>query len=144
MKKEKFESGQSIVDFSRIFADAMEECLKNSGLLEEGYKLRVIVEREWQLPGMDRPISCTIDLESPDNDCRKSFVMHKSNSKGWENIAKPKCDDDGTVSPEISSFEKAARVYKAGKAAEKSFAPDGLWLSSHDDYRDVDSGRTVK
>ena len=144
MKKEKFESGQIIVDFSRIFADAMEECLKNSGLLEDGYKLMVIVQNEWMRPNMDRPISCTIDLESPDNDCRKSFVMHKSNSKGWENIAKPKCDDDGTVSPEISSFEKAARVFKAGKKAEKPFAPDGLWLSSRDDYCDVDCRGAVK
>ena len=144
MKKEMYESAQSIMDFSQIFADAMNECMTNAGLLADGFTLKVIVQNPRKVNGTDDVISCTIDMSGNGKSFNEVFIRHKNLQKGWEKIASPRCDDDGTVSPEISSFEKAARVFKAGQKAEKPFAPDGLWLSSRDDYCDVDCRGTMK
>lgn len=140
MKKEMYEAGISVSDFSKIFADAMFECLQNSGLLEEGYRLYVEVCKPRKV--CDSMLKAEVAIRKSNAEIDEDFIFQKIEGKGWETINVPRCNSG--ADPALSSFEKAARVFKAGKAAEKPFAPDGLWLSSHDDYRDVDSGRTVK
>lgn len=146
MNGKQYETAQMIMQFSRIFADAMRECMEHSGLLDEGYQLRVNVQQQHLLSTGDTLLN-TIYLDR-DSTVRKDDFMvdqvcqFKDITKGWYVIDDP-IIKSGAAPAEVRIGNAAAEVYRAGKKPEKPFAPDGLWLSSRDNYDPVDCGGKV-
>ena len=62
MTQKQYEVGQVIMQMSRIFAKAMAECMKNSGLVDEGYVLSVRVQEGYKIdPGYTLTGSVTLE-----------------------------------------------------------------------------------
>lgn len=143
MTQKQYEVGQVIMQMSRIFAKAMAECMKNSGLVDEGYVLSVRVQEGYKIdPGYTLTGSVTLEpkeLGSTEEYFNNSFCNHYYEEKGWMVVNDPVIKT-GAVPPVVRTAETAARVYGSRKEAEKEFAPDGLWISRYDDPNPVDGG----
>ena len=142
MNQQQYEAGQTIMQMSRIFAKAMRECMKNSGLLDDGFELHIKV---WQPTEMeDVVLTETVSLEPKDyvsleHYHANSFDNHCYEGKGWVVINDPivKC---GAVPPTVRTVETANRIFSGRKEVQKETPPDGLWISKYNDPYPVDLG----
>lgn len=143
MTQQQYEAAQTIMQFSRIFADAMRECMKNSGLLDDGYELHLDVDVVELTHQPDDPIICTAKIHKnvqKHEDWMDDRITHfKFWQEGWRVNADPVIKT-GNVPPEVRISETASRVYGSGKKTEKPFAPDGYWISRYDCPDPVDGG----
>ena len=99
MDRKQFEAGKTIMGLSRLFADSMEECLNNCGLLGNGYKLYVSIGTDTDTcVGIVRS---SINLQTHDNRFpAQSFCMHKYLGEGWDVLREPERvqpDDSGAA-----------------------------------------------
>ena len=141
MTRKQYEAAQIIMQMSRTFSRAMYECMQNAGLLDEGYVLDVNVRKPYEVI-KGTYLRCAVELcqdvsikEWLDN----RMCVHDYVKEGWVVIDDPVVRS-GCVPPDVRTADTAAEVYRAGKTAEKPFAPDGLWLSRYDDPCDVGGG----
>ncbi len=142
MTQQQYEAGQTIMQMSRIFAKAMRECMKNSGLLDEGYELRINVWQPEETEGFIITESIRLDpkeISSASEYEEKAFNNHYHVGKGWVVINDPiiKC---GAVPPTVRTVETANRVFNGRKEVQKETPPDGLWISKYNDPYPVDLG----
>lgn len=143
MTDKRYADMVAIMQFSRIYTEQMHKCLKDSGMLDEGYHLRMWVGN---FVGNDDIMKATIELENNTFEIGTE-EWHKSRmdqemfeERGWFVSADPKTEIGG-IPPEIRIDNRTKdRVERKGKTGEKPYPPDGLWISSRYDPSDVDSG----
>ena len=128
MNKEQFEVARAIMELSKAFADQMRKSMVRSGLLEDGYTLRVNVFPQY---AMDDGSILRNTVEVTNLTYEESFNAFEFLKKGWETIHEPKIDE-GTTDAECKRDPESEKD-GAGTEAEKPLAPDGLWISSADD-----------
>lgn len=137
-----------IMQFSRIFSEQMYKCLANSGLLKQGYSLKIEVCRESYGFGDEVLTSC-IELEkdicTADDWDETHMCQMKMSGKEWMVHADPLAEE-GTVPPEVH-FRKdrecgsaESRPQDAGKDSDKPYPPFDMWVGSADDPADVGGG----
>lgn len=146
MNQKQYDAGQTIMQMSRIFAKAMRECMKNSGLLDSGYELNIKI---WQPDdiGGGNTITESIRLDPKEINSaaeyeEKAFSNHCYEEKGWVVINDP-IIKPGTVPPIVRTIETANRVFGSRKETAKATPPDGLWISRYNDPYPVDLGVSV-
>lgn len=128
MNKEQFETAQAIMELSKAFADQMRKSMVRSGLLEDGYTLRVNVFPQY---AMDDGSILRNTVEVTNLTYEESFNAFKFMKKGWETIHEPKIDARTTDAE--CKRDPESKEDGAGTEAEKHLAPDGLWISAADD-----------
>ena len=144
MDQKQYEDMRTIMQFGRLFADAMSRAMKHSGLLEKDYELTIEVKRT-ELSGMEEHNCIISEVQLKQNVLRNDkyqdsqMTDYKFEKEGWLVINDPVVKS-GIVPPEVRTRETAARIYQTGKAEEKPAAPDGLWISRYDDPYPVDGG----
>ena len=128
MNKEQFEVAQAIMELSKAFADQMRKSMIRSGLIEDGYTLRVHVFPQYTLPD-GTPLRNTVEITNGTYD--ESFNAFEYLKEGWETMHEPEIDA-GTADAECKR-DPESEEDGAGTETEKPLAPDGLWISSADD-----------
>lgn len=143
MNQQQYEAAHTILEFSRLFADAMRRAMENAGLLDEDFELHISVEKLELDYDPENPILADVELcrhvlRNPDF-MKDRMMQFEYFQKGWVVSADPvvKC---GSVPPTVGIEKKASGVFGSGEKAEKPTPPDGLWVSVHDDYPPVDRG----
>ena len=143
MTDKRYADMTTIMQFCRIFSDQMHKCLKHTGMLDEGYSLRIWVGN---YVGTDDIMKVTIELENNSlgigtDEWKKSRMQQEMyEERGWFVHADPKAEV-GSIPPEIRYEDRTKNGMEGkGKAGEKPYPPDGLWVSSRYDPSDVDSG----
>lgn len=143
MTQDQYEKMATIMQCGRIFAEQIHKCMENSGLLDQGYSFDVRMTNGCCLEdGADTykveltKDICTIPIEEYK---KTSMEQYKFGRKGWTIYLDPVAKK-GTVPPEVR-VAKADDSKGRAKAATKPYPPDGLWLSSRDDYPYVDGGK---
>ena len=129
MNKEQFEVAQAIMELSKAFADQMRKSMIRSGLLEDGYTLRVNVFPQYAINDDNSILRNTVEITNLTYE--ESFNAFEFLKKGWETIHEPEIDA-GTADAECKR-DPESEEDGAGTETEKPFAPDGLWISSADD-----------
>ena len=142
MTQKQYEDMRTIMQFGRIFADAMRRAMVNAGLVDQDFILEVQVQNE--------------DIGDPDNHCISTVELWKHpvrnedyqesrmadfkfEKEGWEVVADPVVKP-GIVPPEVRTMETATRVFESRKTVQKETPPDGLWISNYDNPYPVDLG----
>ena len=143
MTQDQYEKMATIMQCGRIFAEQIQKCMENSGLMEQKYEFSLrITNGCYMEDGAD-----VIKVELDKNIChtdeeeykKTSMEQYKFGRKGWMIYLDPVAKK-GTVPPEVR-ISKADDSQGRAKAATKPYPPDGLWLSSRDDYPYVDGGK---
>ena len=141
MTDKQYADIETMMMFGRIFADQMYKCLKNTGLLAEGYQMELYVgQKVGDLRNTFVEVEKNIaDVGYPD--WKKSSARHSKCEGGeWCVAFDPKAEA-GSVPPEVH-IRKESRTNKAavGANANKPYPPDGLWIGSFNHDSDVDGG----
>jgi hypothetical protein len=143
MNQKQYEDMRTIMQFGRLFADAMRRAMINSGLLEQDYEMVVHI-KNYEIdahPGSNLVGEVALKKYPARNEdwYETSLVDFKFEKEGWmvnhDIVVKP-----GSLPPDVRIAEKAGRVYQSREEGTKPFAPDGLWLSSRDNCDPVDGG----
>lgn len=141
MTQKQYEDMRTIMQFGRLFADAMRRAMINAGLTKQDFSLKVDVENE-DIGAKDNLV-CTVELMK--NPCRNDDYQEsrmadfRFEKGGWEVVSDPVVKS-GIVPPEVRTMETATRVFEVRKETQKEFAPDGLWISQYDNPYPVDFG----
>jgi len=141
MTDKQYADIETMMMFGRIFADQMYKCLKNTGLLAEGYQMQLLIGQVVK----DR-ITTSVEISKNIIDVgyeewKKTSTRHSRDfEKEWWVAYDPKAEA-GSVPPEVR-IPKGKRTYKAtvGANANKPYPPDGLWIGSFNHDSDVDGG----
>ena len=143
MTQQQYEAGQTIMQMCRIFSKAMRDCMKNSGLLADGYELNIKVWQPEDIGGAVITESIRLDpheVGSVEEYEEKSFSNHCYEREGWVVINDP-IIKPGTVPPTVRTVETAERAFGRRKTVQTATPPDGLWISKYDDPYPVDGGQ---
>ena len=142
MNQKQYDAARQIMQFSRLFADAMRKIMENNGLFDLDFTLDVRVEK-LSIEGLYGICEYQGDIglvRRPTlHDDWETDYMHemKVKGKGWVVHSDPMLNS-GVVPPTVRTMETAERVYGEGKKTEKPTPPDGLWISRYDDPYPVD------
>ena len=147
MDQKQYDDMATIMQFGILFATAMRRAMKNCGLLDKGFFLSVSSEDIVSFDGTHITGSVRLnryfDHENPKmlkEDHSDDMSQIEFDGERWSVIDDPYAKA-GTVPPEVRASDGLKDVYKgAGKASAKAYPPDGLWLSSRDDYSFLDGG----
>lgn len=139
MTQKQYDDMTSIMQFGRTFSDMMRKAMENCGLLQKGFFFNVDVcpvecEDGTVIMGAVR-LRHRYDIES---DHEEDMEQLEYNGERWCVINDPYAKT-GTVPPEIRAEKKSNDRQGMGKASGKPYPPDNLWISSRDNYSDVDS-----
>lgn len=139
MTQKQYEDMRTIMQFGRLFADAMRRAMINAGLTGQDFSLGVDVKNE-DIGSKDNLV-CTVELMK--NPCRNDDYMEsrmadfRFEKGGWEVVTDPVVKS-GIVPPEVRTTETAFRIYESRTEVQKESPPDGLWISKFDDPYPVD------
>ena len=147
MTVSEYNRRQCILQLCRIFADQMQKCMENAGLIKEGFHLNLHVGKEQY---GDETEFCSVELEESINDVGSSqwektrMLQVKLEGKGWL-IHDDPLAETGTVPVEPFTKEtfdtgKMDSVEGSGKTGSKPYPPDGLCVGSRDYRADVGGG----
>lgn len=145
MDQKQYEDMHSIAMFSRIFADQMYKCMKNSGLLDKGFHLDVSVTNIEHLDGTSLAASVEIqpwiiDVGKKKYEENAVRQIRLAGEKEWR-VRNDPYAKTGSLPPEVRIERKADDSKRVAETSDKPYAPDGLWISSRDDNPDVVGGQ---
>ena len=142
MTDKQYADIETMMMFGRIFADQMYQCLKNTGLLAEGYQMQLYVG---QRVGDIRNSFVEIEKNIVDvgylNWKEESARHTRNEGEEWHVSFDPKAET-GSVPPEVHIRKETRNVKETvGATANKPYPPDGLWIGSFNHDSDVDGGQ---
>ena len=146
MTQKQYEEMRTIMQFGRLFADAMRRAMENACLLDQDFELHVDIHKI----DMDhRPNDALIEsveitkcVSRNDDWQNDRMADFKFVQEGWIVNADPVIKG-GVVPPTVRTMETASRVFESRKTVQKETPPDGLWISRFDDPYPMDSGVSV-
>lgn len=147
MTNKKYADMTTIMQFCRIFSEQMYKCMKNAGLINEGFKLRIKVGRTDF--GEDDIETSYIWLEkdiltsSSDEWANTRMYQTKLAGTEWKVSADP-IAETGSLPPEIYFSKDSGQTdgkTACGKATGKPYPPYDLWISACDDPVNVGGGQ---
>lgn len=145
MKQKQYVDMTVIMGLCRTFCDQIQRAMKNCGLEQEGYSLRIRICNEDY--GDDFVLLDDIELEksilSTEREEWDKTRMNqlKTKGRGWFVYADP-LTEIGDLPPEVRTI-KRERTFPCGKAEDggKPYPVDGLWIGDFNHDSDVGGGR---
>lgn len=145
MNQKQYETMATIMGFGRVFADQIHKCMENAGLLDQGFEFKIRIDNGcYYEHGADYLV---VELEKSisrvDRDDYNVTRMEqaKIGRKGWVVLYDPiaeMCD----LPPMVESRKAEENDGKGtGEDGSKPYPPYDMWISSADDYPDVDGGQ---
>lgn len=145
MTDKRYADMTTIMQFCRIYTEQMYLCLKHTGMLDEGYQLRMWVGSCDDPMGYDT-MKTTIELENnslgigTENWHKNRMEQDLFEKRGWFVHDDPRTEVGG-IPPEIRLEDRTKNDMEGtGKTGTKPYPPDGFWVSSHYCPTDVDGG----
>ena len=143
MNQKQYESMQIITQCSRIFADQMQKCMENAGLMDDGFKLEVFVG---QSASKELGAWCSVEMSEylvdvGDEQYKKTRMeQYKIGNGEWSVRFDPKAKA-GSVPQVFDGKTKDDVIEGMAKVSDHPYPPDNLWISSRDDYSVLDGGQ---
>lgn len=132
MTQKQYEDMASIMQFSRLFADAMRKAMENCGLSKD-YYLEINVHNVEYEHRNATELTNSVCLAS-EEDGRyngNSMCQMRIGEERWMVVNDPVVRA-GNLPPEVHCRKKESGVQGTDEARTKPYPPDGFWISSHD------------
>lgn len=145
MTDKQYESMTIIMQFCRIFSEQMYECMKNAGLIQQGYSLDIFIGNQEVYPDGSARKTADIHLDKSvyDSDWDETRMnQSKYRGKDWIVYADPKAEVLSVPkSIDIGEIERQEERTAVGReVASKPYPVDGLWIGNDYNSSDVDGG----
>ena len=141
MTNKKYDDMKAIMQFCRIFSEQMYTCLKNSGLLKEGYELHL------RIGSLGKAITSMLELENnnlgigEDEWHENRMEQFKFSGEPWivydDPIAKRYSVLPVVKLQQAESEGTESHADDGAEDGEKPYPPFDMWISSADDHPDV-------
>ena len=135
MEQKQYDAMQIIMQCSRSFATQMEKCLKNTGLLDKGFKLEVCVG---QAASKEYGTWSDIELSEylidvGEEQYKKTRMGQWKLGKGEWSVRYDPIAKEGTVPKVFDGKSKANDHERVATVSEHPYPVDGFWISNRDD-----------
>ena len=144
MTDKQYADMTTIMMFCRHYADQMYQCMKDAGLIEQGFELNIRVGDLKLFSGMTE--KCCIELEqdiitNTANYYKNRMAQRRMNEERWFVDADPKAEE-GDIPPMVGIRKAEENVSKGtGSNPSKPYPVDGTWFSVWDDPPYVGGGQ---
>lgn len=143
MDQKQYDAMQIITQCSRAFADQMEKCMKNAGLIEKGFHLKVLIAPSAsKLVGTYSEVELSEYISDVGEEQYKATCMEqfKLGDGDWSVRYDPKAKA-GTVPENYGSKPTGNDSKGMAAVSEHPYPMDGFWISSRDDDPVLDGGQ---
>ena len=148
MNSKRYADMTTIMQFCRIFSEQMYLCMRNSGMLKEGYKLTINVGR-WDGLTEDSILTSQVALEKqilnndPDYDTTR-MEQFKFSGREWRVYDDP-IAEAGSLPPEVHIKAEGwtGRTANGAETARKPGKSDGMWFSASDNDPPMGCGVSI-
>ena len=139
MEDKQHEDMTIIMQLCRIFSEQMYKCMKNAGLIEQGFTLGMNVGRMGYISNGYTPITSEINIDKASDapDWKETRMCQvKFSGEEWMIFADPKAEIYSVPeNVDIRGTERQEERTAVGrKTANKSYPVDGFWVGA--DYND--------
>lgn len=145
MTDKQHEDMTIIMQLCRIFSEQMYKCMKNAGLIEQGFTLGMNVGRMGYTNNGYTPITSKINIDKASNapDWKETRMCQvKFSGKEWMIFADPKAEIYSVPeNVDIGKIDRQEERTAVGrKTSSKPYPVDGLWVGHDYNSSDVDGG----
>lgn len=139
MDQKQYDAMDSIMTFSKIFADQITKCMINAGLIKEDFRFHLTIAP----PISEERLSYEeIELRQPVKNPRWYETAIEHYRFGNEEWRVYDCAKAARIVQEVAESKRTGNVSKrVAENPDKPYPPDGYWISSRDDNPVLDGGQ---